>query len=326
MDDIKKEGTESGKPQRITRRSFLKLAGVVLVSTSVVVVSESCSITRKPGTSSSPAILPVSGTYVEKYPEVPFTPETLPTTRALQFFSVDEAKLMDAIAGRIIPGTPDDPGAREADVFIYIDHKLAYKKNNGFVEPTYFLPPFARVIKTEEPQSKPEAPATTKEIPVKDTEIDRYGFQSKMKPQETYQKGLASVDKYAQMKYQKKFEDLSEAQQDQILEDMDNGNAKGFDQPSDRAFFKVLRDDVIEGMFSDPVYGGNKNMVGWSLIGYPGAQRAYTPVDLHTEGNVRPPQSIAQMHMFHPGQNANPNVVVPPSGSDLMQPPPQPDK
>ncbi len=62
------------------------------------------------------------------------------------------------------------------------------------------------------------------------------------------------------------------------------------------------------------------DMVGWTMIGYPGAQRAYTPVDLNTEGNIRPPQSIAQMHMFNPGQNANPNVIVPPSGSRLDNP------
>jgi gluconate 2-dehydrogenase gamma chain len=102
---------------------------------------------------------------------------------------------------------------------------------------------------------------------------------------------------------------------------MDNGDATGFSDPTNRVFFKTLRDDVIEGMFADPVYGGNKNMVGWKLIGYPGAQRAYTPVDMHTEGNVRPPQSIAEMHMFHPGQDVNPDVIVPPSGSNIEQTP-----
>jgi gluconate 2-dehydrogenase gamma chain len=237
----------------------------------------------------------------------------------LKFFTEDEARLMDAIAGRILPGTPDDPGAREADVFFYIDQKLAYDQNDGFVEPTYFKPPFAEPYEGDTPPAP--KPGAEKTIPVKKSEIDRYGFQSKATPQETYRKGLASVDKYAMLKFQKKFVDLTEAQQDQILTDMDEGKAKGFTSPSDRSFFKTLREDVIEGMFSDPAYGGNRDKVGWKLIGYPGAQRAYTPVDLNTEGNVRPPQSIVELHQFHPGQNANPDVIVPPSGSNFEKSP-----
>jgi gluconate 2-dehydrogenase gamma chain len=294
---------------------------VVLVSTSIATVAESCSPSaarQRPTTAQlAPPEIPVTGYLEKNYPDVPMTPDHLPSVRVLQFFTEAEARLMDAIAGRIIPGTPDDPGAREADVFLYIDHKLAYPKNHGFVEPTYFRAPFAKLYEGDVPP--PSSPESPKEIWVSAAQIDRYGFQGGMTPQDTYRRGLLSVDKYAQEKFQKKFVDLSEAQQDQILEDMDNGDAKGFDKPTDRVFFKTLRDDVIEGMFSDPVYGGNKDMVGWSLIGYPGAQRAYTPDDLHTEGNVRPPQSIAQLQMFHAGQPANPDVIVPPSGSEYEQ-------
>ncbi len=308
--------TTGAQTRRITRRDFLKIAGVVFVTTSVAIVVESCSSSTAVSLPSSASFVAGNGYYQQEYPEVPFTPDQLPAPQALEFFNEDQAKLMDAIAGRIIPGTPDDPGAREADVFLYIDHKLAYKPNNGFVEPTYFLPPFAKLYNGDTPPSS----SSGKEILVSESEIDRYGFQSSGTPQKTYQKGLESVDKYSTIKFQKKFVDLTEAQQDQILDDMDNGKAQGFTEPTDRVFFATLRDDVIEGMFADPVYGGNKNMVGWKLIGYPGAQRAYTPDDINTEGHVRPPQSIAQMHMFHPGQNANPNVIVPPSGSNFQQP------
>ncbi len=311
--------------KRVTRRFFLKLAGVVFVTTSVATMVDGCSPqSATPPLPMSPQNLttgagnvPITGHYLE----VPETPTQLPTTRALQFFTEDEAKLMDAIAGRILPGTPDDPGAREADVFLYVDNKLAYKGNNGFVEPTYINPPFAKPYEGNTPPAS--QPGAEKVIYVKKDEIDRYGFQSKSTPQETYHKGLKSVNEYSQVKFQKNFVDLSEAQQDQVLDDMDNGKAqgKGFSDPSDRSFFKRIREDVIEGMFSDPVYGGNRDMVGWKLIGYPGAQRAYTPVDINTEGHVRPPQSIAQLHEFHPGQSANPDVIVPPSGSNLQTQP-----
>ena len=36
----------------------------------------------------------------------------------------------------------------------------------------------------------------------------------------------------------------------------------------------MLLNDTNEGMFADPIYGGNRDFAGWKLIGYPGAQRA----------------------------------------------------
>ena len=37
-----------------------------------------------------------------------------------------------------------------------------------------------------------------------------------------------------------------------------------------RAFFAALYQNVMEGMFSDPIYGGNRNKAGWKMIGFPG--------------------------------------------------------
>jgi hypothetical protein len=56
-----------------------------------------------------------------------------------------------------------------------------------------------------------------------------------------------------------------------------------------------LRNDTIEGMFGDPMYGGNRDLVGWTLIGYPGAQRQYTPEEMQDPNFSRPPQSLAQL-------------------------------
>ncbi len=32
-----------------------------------------------------------------------------------------------------------------------------------------------------------------------------------------------------------------------------------------------------EGYLSDPLYGGNKDMAGWKMIGFPGARYDYRP-------------------------------------------------
>src|SRR5437016_4524311 len=42
------------------------------------------------------------------------------------------------------------------------------------------------------------------------------------------------------------------------------------------AFFQLLRSHVLAGFFADPVHGGNREMIGWKLNGFPGAQMSYS--------------------------------------------------
>jgi hypothetical protein len=39
----------------------------------------------------------------------------------------------------------------------------------------------------------------------------------------------------------------------------------------------------MEGMFADPVYGGNKDFAGWILVGFPGAQPLFSPEDMNSK-------------------------------------------
>ena len=39
----------------------------------------------------------------------------------------------------------------------------------------------------------------------------------------------------------------------------------------------------MEGMFADPVYGGNKDFAGWRLVGFPGAQPAFSAADMQSK-------------------------------------------
>lgn len=250
-----------------------------------------------------------------QYPAVPDTPAEPPPAGVLYFFSLHEAQTVEALTARLLPGTPDDPGAREAGVVNYIDNLLAYP--NSFAEPTYREPPFAETYEGDVPPGDTPATGTFSTIWVPADEIERYGYQSILTPRDTYRAGLASVDRYAQELFGSDFVALSEEQQDQIVQDMADGNASGFDQPTAESFFHVLRRHTAEGMFSDPAYGGNRDMVGWRLIGYPGAQRAYTEGEIRSEGTDRPPQTIGEMHRFHAGQAANDFVVLPVSGSEF---------
>ena len=68
----------------------------------------------------------------------------------------------------------------------------------------------------------------------------------------------------------------------------DKGRARGLAQKCDvpvlpgtdgptrfkdaKAFFALLWQNTLEGFWSDPQYGGNLDMAGWKLIGFPGAR------------------------------------------------------
>ena len=60
----------------------------------------------------------------------------------------------------------------------------------------------------------------------------------------------------------KKFAQLSTDQQDDVLGQIEGGKVK-FDGVDAQGFFDALLKDVPEGFFSDPIHGGNRDMVGW---------------------------------------------------------------
>ncbi len=295
----------------LSRRGFLKLAGTVVLVSSIGVAAGCETTGPAPAEPSAPVTERMPG-MDNLYPEVPMDPMIPPSADVLQVFSAHEAQTVEALTARILPGTPDDPGAREAGVVTYIDNMLAF--NEGFDEPTYRHAPFAEVYEGDQPPVGSAGQASYQVVYVSKDEIDRYGFQSIMSPRESYRVGLIALDNYARSKFNASFADLSADQQDQIVDDLSNDKADTFTHPSAPDFFDMVRNDTINGMFSDPGYGGNRDMAGWKLIGYPGAQRAYTEHDIRTEGNVRAPQSLAQMQGAHGGQPANPHVILPQSG------------
>jgi gluconate 2-dehydrogenase gamma chain len=98
--------------------------------------------------------------------------------------------------------------------------------------------------------------------------------------QDFYRRGIDQLDGYCDARFGSRFVALSAEQQDEIITALEMGSAEGFTYPSARAFFGTLRTHTMEGMFADPVYGGNKDFAGWKLIGFPGAQPTFTPADL----------------------------------------------
>ena len=101
--------------------------------------------------------------------------------------------------------------------------------------------------------------------------------------QDFYRRGLAQLDAYCRKTYNTSFQQLSAAQQDEVITALEEGKATGFTWPTAQAFFNTVRTHTMEGMFADPIYGGNKDFAGWRLVGFPGAQAIFTPADMQSK-------------------------------------------
>lgn len=101
--------------------------------------------------------------------------------------------------------------------------------------------------------------------------------------QDFYRRGLAQLDAYCRTAYNNPFVRLDASQQDAVITALEHGKATGFTWPTAQAFFETVRTHTIEGLFADPVYGGNKDFAGWRLVGFPGGQAVYTPADLQNK-------------------------------------------
>jgi gluconate 2-dehydrogenase gamma chain len=100
--------------------------------------------------------------------------------------------------------------------------------------------------------------------------------------QDFYRRGLAQLDAYCHKTYGEPFVRLAAERQDEVIIALEAGKAGEFDWPTAQAFFNTVRMHTMEGMFADPIYGGNKDFAGWRLIGFPGGQPLFTPEDLES--------------------------------------------
>lgn len=101
--------------------------------------------------------------------------------------------------------------------------------------------------------------------------------------QDFYRSGLAQLDAYCRKTYSASFVQLDAGKQDAVISAIEQGKAAEFSWPSAAEFFNVIRTHTMEGMFADPIYGGNRDFAGWRLVGFPGAQGNFTPADLQNK-------------------------------------------
>lgn len=182
------------------------------------------------------------------------------------YFTPDEGAAVEALVDRLIPPEPEWPGGKDAGCATYIDRQLAgpYGTSAGL----YMRPPFREGAKN-------------------------FGPQSPLTPAQRYRAGLADLDAVCRQNAGgKPFAALAAAAQDDLLHRLESG-AVTFPHTSAVGFFEQLLKDTQQGFLADPVYGGNRNMVAWRMIGFPGARYDYRDwIDRHNEPFPLPPVGI----------------------------------
>jgi gluconate 2-dehydrogenase gamma chain len=190
-----------------------------------------------------------------------------------EFFTADEGATVEALVDRLIPPDPETPGGKDSGCAVFIDRQLAGPY--GSYQSNYMKGPFQHGTKEQ-------------------------GDQSPLTPSQHYRLGLAALEKHCQAAFGGSgFAKLTDDQKDNLLKGIESGSATlpGVDGKS---FFSILLIDTQQGFFADPIYGGNRDMVAWKMIGYPGARYDYRDWVLrHNERYPLPPIGISD----HPDWN-----------------------
>lgn len=98
--------------------------------------------------------------------------------------------------------------------------------------------------------------------------------------QSVYREGIADLDAYARETSGAPYLELDEDEQFAVIARLDE--ISGTDPESFLGqFYRIVREHTVQGFFGDPAYGGNRDVVGWKLVGFPGAQWGYTPEQMH---------------------------------------------
>jgi gluconate 2-dehydrogenase gamma chain len=163
----------------------------------------------------------------------------------LMFFNEAEFRTVEAVTARIVPSEPDGLGAREARVAVYIDRAVA-----GYFRDLQGL--YRQAVQSLNTRCRAAHGAAFADLPPETQDAVLAGLESKGKAQ-TVAGNPAGNEGFPEL-------DVGETLMSR--------------------FFAIVRDHTIQGMFCDPMYGGNRDFVGWKMIGFPGAQWAYSAEEM----------------------------------------------
>ena len=211
---------------RIARRSFLKGAGAAGTAVAAAVSGQ---------------LAPAAGAKTLNHPSrpAPDKPGAAPQQTArepLLTLSAAEAAFLGAAYDAFIPADKLSPSGSECGLVTFIDRQLAGPYGQG--DHFYLKGPF--------PDGEP---SQAWQMP---------------KPADIYRTAIYEVNRYAADAHGANFAQLTPDRQDETLKALESGKAKLRGSVESKAFFALLLQNTMEGFFADPLYGGNRDMAGWS--------------------------------------------------------------
>ena len=160
------------------------------------------------------------------------------------FLNLEEAAFVEALVDHMVPADDLTPKGTDIGINIFIDRALAGGWGKG--ERLYMQGPWKLGVPSQ-------------------------GYQLPLTPAQLYRAGIEATNTHCRKSYGKPFDRLDDKQREDVLVALSSGKLSFDNGLPARVFWTTLYQTVMEGMFSDPIYGGNRNKAGWRLIGFPGA-------------------------------------------------------
>lgn len=172
---------------------------------------------------------------------VPQAPDTPPA--GYVWLRPAEQAFVEALVNHMCPADKLTPNGVELGLHIYIDRALAGNWGQG--DRLYLQGPFR--------QGSPNQ-----------------GYQLGLTPAALFRAGSEGLAAHVQAVHGKSFDMLAPAFREALLKDLQAGKIELPNGVPAATYFAQLLQLFYEGMFADPIYGGNRDKMGWKLIGYPG--------------------------------------------------------
>ena len=161
-----------------------------------------------------------------------------------EFLNLDEAAFVEALVDHMVPADEFTPKGTDLGIAVYIDRALAGAGGKG--DRLYMQGPWKKGVPSQ-------------------------GYQLPLTPAQLYRAGIEATNAHCRKTYGKSFDRLDAAQREDVLVGLSSAKISFDSGLPVRVFWTTLYQTVVEGMFSDPIYGGNRNKAGWRMIGFPGA-------------------------------------------------------
>jgi len=198
-------------------------------------------------------------------------PAAPPPPPGYVFLKPAEAAFVEAVCDHMIPADELTPSGVDLGVAVFIDRALASGWGKG--DRLYLQGPW----KTGTPNQ---------------------GYQLALTPAELYRAGISQANAWCRKTHGRTFDRLPVDQKEAFLQALSKGAVELPGGLPSRPFFDVIYQTVMEGMFADPVYGGNRDKAAWRMLGFPGVMANNAAnIGVYNDGRRFPakPLSIADM-------------------------------